>query len=87
MTSEGPNVPSPPLQADCDICNQLHDELTDAIRAVHEYLLLNYECRFDCENYAGDLGHLIQAQLLAHERLVEHQRTHGAQQQPDDLAA
>jgi hypothetical protein len=76
MTTEDPNLASPASQADCDLCRRLHDELTAAILAVHEYLVQNYECRFECENYSGDLGHLIQAQLLIHDRLVEHERTH-----------
>jgi hypothetical protein len=86
MNPEDPNLSSVGSQESCDICRRLHEELTSAILAVHEYLVQNYECRFDCENYSGELGHLIQAQLLAHDRLVEHERTHGVQE-VDDRAA
>jgi hypothetical protein len=86
MTTEDPNLSTPASQEECDLCHRLHDELNSTIRAVHEFIVQYHDQRFTNENYSGDLGHLIQAQLAAHDRLVEHELTH-ADQQPEDRAA
>ena len=80
MDPEDPNLASPGSQEQCDLCQQLHDELNATIRAVHEFIVQYHDQRYTYENYSGDLGHLIQAQLFAHDRLVEHELTHTAQE-------
>jgi hypothetical protein len=45
---------------------------------VHQYIVTNRDQRAVNESYLGDLGRLIQAQVSAYRKLVNHQRHHAA---------
>jgi hypothetical protein len=60
----------------CPQCERMLNELNDAFYAVHHFVIRNYENRTQDENYLGELGRLIHAQVAARQSLLRHQRDH-----------
>lgn len=60
----------------CPACERLLDRLNDAFHQVHRFILQNYEGRSDNDDYLGELGRLIHAQVTARRTLVIHQNKH-----------
>jgi hypothetical protein len=61
---------------ECPECERMLNEMNDAFYAVHHFVILNYENRSQDENYLGELGRLIHAQVNARKELLRHQRVH-----------
>jgi hypothetical protein len=62
--------------ADCPDCVRLMDAMNSTFQSVHAFIIQNRDQRAVNESYLGDLGSLIQAQVVAHRDLCRHQRTH-----------
>lgn len=60
----------------CPVCERLLDELNAAFHSVHHFMLANYENRSADDEYLGELGRLIHAQVAARRLLIAHQRNH-----------
>jgi hypothetical protein len=61
---------------ECPDCERMLNEMNDAFLAVHHFVIRNYENRAQDENYLGELGRLIHAQVVARKSLLRHQRIH-----------
>jgi hypothetical protein len=61
---------------ECPECERMLDQMNNALFAVHHFVIQNYENRPQDENYLGDLGRLIHAQVTARKSLLRHQRVH-----------
>jgi hypothetical protein len=81
MSTVGSNIPTWSPRPGCETCDRLHADLNATIYAVHEYIQRYHDRRFEMESYSGDLGHLIQAQLAAHDRVLEHEQGHWTEDQ------
>lgn len=57
-------------------CERMLNEMNDAFFAVHHFVIQNYENRSQDDNYLGELGRLIHAQVVARKSLLRHQRVH-----------
>ena len=62
--------------AECSTCERLLGAMNSTFQAVHDFIIQNRDQRSVNESYLGDLGRLIQAQVVAHRELCKHQRTH-----------
>jgi hypothetical protein len=62
----------------CPTCGELIAAMNSTFQAVHQYIVTNRDQRAVNESYLGDLGRLIQAQVSAYRKLVNHQRHHAA---------
>lgn len=62
----------------CPTCAELIAKMNSTFQAVHQYIIANRDQRAVNESYLGDLGRLIQAQVSAYRKLVNHQRHHAA---------
>jgi hypothetical protein len=62
----------------CPTCSQLITDMNATFQSVHQYIVTNRDQRAVNESYLGDLGRLIQAQVSAYRKLVNHQRHHAA---------
>lgn len=60
----------------CPQCERMLDDLNDTFYAVHHFVISNYENRAQDEEYLGELGRLIHAQVSARQSLLQHQRVH-----------
>ena len=65
----------------CEGCARLLAEMHAASVAVHDYIIAHRDQRAVNESYLGDLGRLIQAQVVTHRNLVQHQRSHAASEE------
>jgi hypothetical protein len=64
------------VDADCRDCERLIAEMNSSFQAVHHFIVNNRDQRAVNESYLGELGRLIQAQVVAHRELCKHQRIH-----------
>jgi hypothetical protein len=62
----------------CPTCAELIATMNSTFEDVHRYILANCDQRAVNESYLGELGRLIQAQIAAYRKLVNHQRHHAA---------
>ena len=67
---------SSPEAGACPQCAELIANMNSTFQAVHDYIIANRDQRAVNEDYLGELGHLIQAQVSAYRTLVNHQRNH-----------
>jgi hypothetical protein len=65
-----------PDETPCGGCARLIADMHAATMAVHDYIIEHRDQRAVNESYLGDLGRLIQAQVVTHRNLVQHQRSH-----------
>lgn len=63
-------------EAGCDVCTSLLEQMNSTFNDVHRFIIANRDQRALNEGYLGDLGTLIQAQVIAHRKLVRHQQQH-----------
>ena len=62
----------------CPICAELIAAMNSTFQDVHRYIIDNRDQRAVNESYLGELGGMIQAQIAAYRKLVNHQRQHAA---------
>jgi len=81
MNSSQSITDSPSTAIACESCARLIADMHAASMAVHDYIIEHRDERAVNECYLGDLGRLIQAQVVAHRNLVQHQRSHASAQE------
>jgi hypothetical protein len=69
-----------PAEKPCEGCARLIADMDAATMAVHDYIIEHRDQRAVNESYLGDLGRLIQAQVVTHRNLVQHQRSHASEE-------
>lgn len=66
----------------CPTCTELIAEMNATFLSVHAYIIANRDQRAVDDGYLGELGRLIQAQVSAYRKLVDHQRRHVVEREP-----